>query len=228
MSLILHIDTATEEAHVSIGRDGVVLKSLFNRSQKDHASFLQPAVQQLAKETGIILNDIDAVAVTAGPGSYTGIRVGMASAKGLCYSLKKPLLTLVSLEILAASALQQISVQSGDETILLCPMIDARRMEVFTAIYDTGLINIIPPSAMVLDENSFSSHLSKTRIFFFGSGSAKWAGLCKDPNASFITTSLLPEAMNLLAYKMYAAGRFAELAKSQPLYLKEFNDNTKR
>lgn len=227
MSLLLHIDTATEEAHVSIGRDGVVLQSLFNRSQKDHASFLQPAIQQLAKETGIILNDIDAFAVTAGPGSYTGIRVGMASAKGLCYALNKPLITLVSLEILAAAARQQISVQPGDEPILLCPMIDARRMEVFTAIYDNDLLNIVPPAAMVLDETSFSTHLSKSRIFFFGSGSAKWAGLCKDPNASFITTSLLPEAMNGLAYKMYAAGRFAELANSQPLYLKEFHDNKK-
>ena len=227
MSLILHIDTATEEAHVSIGRNGLVLQSLFNNSQKDHASFLQPAIQQLAKDTGILLNDIDAVAVTSGPGSYTGIRVGMASAKGLCYALNKPLITLVSLEILAASAQQQIKIQADKAPVLLCPMVDARRMEVFTAIYDTGLLNIVAPSAMVLDEDSFSTHLSKNKVFFFGNGSPKWAAVCKHTNATFITTSSLSQAMAMLAYKMYTKGRFTELANSQPLYLKEFHDNMK-
>ena len=105
MSLILNIDTASEKAHVSFAKDGLVLHSLYSESQKEHASFLQSAIQQLTKITGIKLKDIDAVAVTAGPGSYTGLRVGMASAKGLCYALKKPLITMSTLEVLTASAL---------------------------------------------------------------------------------------------------------------------------
>ena len=151
----------------------------------------------------------------------------MASAKGLCYALNKPLITLVSLEILAASALQQISIQDNELPALLCPMIDARRMEVFTAIYDINLVNITPPSAMVLDEGSFSSHLLKNKVFFFGSGATKWATVCKHPNASLLSISVLPEAMGMLANKLYLEGSFAELANSQPLYLKEFHDSIK-
>ena len=101
MSLILNIDTATGDAHVSIARDGILLLSLNNSSQKEHASFLQPAIQQLEKETGITLEKLDAIAFTAGPGSYTGLRVGMASAKGLCYGLNKPLISLNTLTVWA-------------------------------------------------------------------------------------------------------------------------------
>ena len=138
MSLILNIDTASEKAHVSFAKDGMVLDSISSGSQKEHASFLQSAIQQLTKITGIVLKDINAVAVTAGPGSYTGLRVGMASAKGLSYALKKPLITISSLEVLTASALQLFP--GTDKTILLCPMLDARRMEVFTAVYLNDLL----------------------------------------------------------------------------------------
>ena len=133
MSLILNIDTASEKAHVSFAKNGLIINSLSCESQKEHASFLQTAIQQLTKNTNIFLTDIDAVAVTAGPGSYTGLRVGMASAKGLCYALKKPLITISSLEVLTISALDLF--QNTGESVLLCPMIDARRMEVFTAVY---------------------------------------------------------------------------------------------
>ena len=118
MSLILNIDTASENAHASLAEDGMVLHALHNESQKDHASFLQTAIQQLTMSANIHLKDIDAVAVTAGPGSYTGLRVGMASAKGLCYALKKPLITIGTLEVLTASALEFFP--DDNENILFC------------------------------------------------------------------------------------------------------------
>ncbi|MGB5005983.1 MAG: tRNA (adenosine(37)-N6)-threonylcarbamoyltransferase complex dimerization subunit type 1 TsaB, partial [Ferruginibacter sp.] len=172
MSLILNIDTSSEKAHVSFAKDGSLLALLSSESQKEHASFLQSAIQQLCKTASIHLPEIDAVAVTAGPGSYTGLRVGMASAKGLSYALKKPFITMGTLEILARSAMDLFPDQP--ETVLYCPMMDARRMEVFTAIYQKDLNAILEPGAMVLDESSFEAHLLTHKILFFGSGSAKW------------------------------------------------------
>jgi len=221
MSLILNIDTATETARVSFAKDGKVLQSLSNELQKDHAAFLQRAIQQLTQSAALTLSDIDAVAVTAGPGSYTGIRVGMASAKGLCYALNKPLITINTLQFLTAAAKQQFG--SGEE-ILFCPMIDARRMEVFTALYNTQLTAILPPCAMILGEGSFLTHLEKNKIAFFGSGAAKWKPLCKHSNASFTDVSNLPEAMAALSNTYFLQQQFADLAYSEPFYIKEFQD----
>ena len=228
MSLILNIDTATEQAQVSIARDGSVLGAQYNQSQKDHASFLQVAIQQLAKETGITVNMLDAVAVTAGPGSYTGLRVGMASAKGLCFALNKPLITLNTLVVWAASAISSSGYAPISPTTLLCPMIDARRMEVFTAVYNKQLNIVMPSCAMILDENSFTSLLLNNNILFFGSGAQKWKALCPHSKALFISVAILPEAMSKLSNQLYTAHQFTELADSQPLYLKEFQDGIKK
>ena len=226
MSLILNIDTASEKAHVSFAKDGMVLHSISSESQKEHASFLQSAIQQLTKTTGIILKDLDAVAVTAGPGSYTGLRVGMASAKGLCYALKKPLITIGSLEVLTASALQLFP--GTDKTTLLCPMIDARRMEVFTAVYQNDLSIYIPPCAMILDESSFEKELSKNKMMFFGNGSAKWKLICDHANAFFETVPVLPESMSKQTNMLYKESKFTDLIYSEPLYLKEFQTVIKK
>jgi tRNA threonylcarbamoyladenosine biosynthesis protein TsaB len=224
MSLILNIDTASENAHVSLAENGNVLHALNNESQKEHASFLQTAIEQLTKLAGIHLRDIDAVAVTAGPGSYTGLRVGFASAKGLCYALKKPFITIGTLEVLAASALQFFSTDS--EKILYCPMMDARRMEVFTAIYKHDLTIHLQPCALILDELSFEKELSKNKIIFFGSGSTKWKLICpdsyRDANAAFETVAILPESMSRLSNSLFSEKKFTDLAYSEPMYLKEF------
>lgn len=222
MSLILNIDTATETAHVSIARDGIVLKDSHNASQKDHASFLQPAIRQITIEAAVALKDIDAIAVTAGPGSYTGLRVGLASAKGLCYALNKPLIMLNTLEVLTASALYQQRDKAANGSTLFCPMIDARRMEVFTAIYNEQLVMILPPQAMVLEEQSFKEQLEKHKLLFFGSGAAKWIAICHHPNTFFDTVSILPEAMSQLSYLSLSRQQLADLAYSEPFYLKEF------
>lgn len=224
MSLILNIDSASENAHISFADNGKVSQTLSNRSQKDHASFLQAGIEQLIKSTGINLKDIDAVAVTAGPGSYTGLRVGMASAKGLCYALKKPLITLSTLEVMTASALHLFPAKGED--LFYCPMMDARRMEVFTAIYKHDLTIQLQPCAMILDELSFEKELSENKIMFFGSGSAKWENICpdsyQDENAIFKTVTILPESMSGLSNSLFLEKKFTDLAYSEPLYLKEF------
>lgn len=224
MSLILTIDTATEKAQVSLVKDAVVLRSLYNESLKDHAGFLQPAIQQLVKDTAVLLKDIDAVAVTAGPGSYTGLRVGMASAKGLCYALGKPLITLNTLEVLAAAAL----IEPANTADLFCPMIDARRMEVFTALYNRSLKVVLAPMALILEQSSFANQFSNNRVLFFGNGAKKWESICKDTNASFATFNITPEAMAKLAHQYFVQQDFAKLSYSEPFYLKEFQDNAKK
>ena len=228
MSIILNIDTATETAHVSLAKNSIVLASYFNQLQKDHGSFLQPAIQRLCKDTRIELKKIDAIAVTGGPGSYTGLRVGLASAKGLCYALGKPLIMLDSLEVWAASGLPSSNEQSLDPSALFCPMIDARRMEVFTAIYDDQLVELLAPCAMILDEHSFADQLKKNKIIFLGSGSAKWKDICHHPNASFKSVSISAEAMAKLSFQQFSSSHFADPAYSEPFYLKEFQTVTKQ
>jgi tRNA threonylcarbamoyladenosine biosynthesis protein TsaB len=220
MSLLLNIDTASENAHVSLSEDGKVLHTLSNDSQKEHASFLQTAIHQLIISAGINLKEIDAVAVTAGPGSYTGLRVGFASAKGLCYALKKPLITIGTLEVLTASALQLFT--ADIENFFYCPMMDARRMEVFTAVYAHDFTIQLQPCAMILDELSFEKELFENKIMFFGSGSEKWKTICKHANAVFKTVTILPESMSKLSNSLFLEKKFTDLAYSEPLYLKEF------
>lgn len=224
MSLILNIDTSGQQAHISLAQDGKILHYLNNESQKDHASFLQPAILQLSKLAGIQLTDADAIAVTAGPGSYTGLRVGMASAKGLCYALKKPLIALNTLEALTVSATLLYSFEN--DPVLFCPMIDARRMEVFTAIYDKELIPYLSPRPFILNELSFEQELSVHKILFFGSGSNKWKAVCTHPKAVFEEVALLPEGMAGLSDSMAREKRFTDLAYSEPFYLKEFQTLT--
>jgi len=224
MSLILNIDTSGELAQVSFSKDGKVLHYLSNESQKDHASFLQPGILQLTKISGIALKDIDAVAVTAGPGSYTGLRVGMASAKGLCYALKKPLIALNTLEVLTVSAILLFADEKKPDRY--CPMIDARRMEVFTAIYNKDLDPYLSPRPLILNEMSFEKDLAANKILFFGSGSVKWKEVCNHPNAIFEQVPTLPEGMSICSNGMAIKKQFTDLAYSEPFYLKEFQTLT--
>src|SRR5262249_34686360 len=150
---------------------------------KDHAAFLQPAIQTIIQNSEFRIQNLDAISVVAGPGSYTGLRVGLASAKGLCYALNIPLITLNTLEVMAQAAINQSTDQLINQSNLFCPMIDARRNEVFTAIYNEKLQTLIQPAALTLAENSFETFLQKQKVVFFGSGSIKWKEICKNPNA---------------------------------------------
>lgn len=222
MALILNIDTATDTACISISKNGIVTGEIRNAQQKDHAAFLQPAIKDLAKITGTSLNELNAVAVVSGPGSYTGLRVGMASAKGLCYALKIPLITIGSLELLAASAISEMEKTTTERTALFCPMIDARRMEVFSAVYDFNLTPLSAPAALILEANSFDNWLAGNNVFFIGSGSSKWSEVCNHKNAFFLPFENTGDSMARISFTKFCEAQFSDLAYAEPLYLKEF------
>ena len=222
MSLILNIDTAIDTAYISIAKNGVILEEISNKDQKDHGAFLQPAIQLIAKNTGINLHELDAVAVVSGPGSYTGLRVGMASAKGLCYALKKPLITLTSLKLLAYQVIEENGNNIEDFNTLFCPMIDARRMEVYTIIYNNVLNIELLPCSMIINENSFADLLKKNNIYFFGNGAAKCEGYIKNKNAHFIKNNYNSLYMSILANELFNNKQFSDLAYTEPFYIKEF------
>ena len=215
MSFILNIDTAVQTASISLARDGQSVATKINPSQKDHAAWLQSAIADLLGELNMNLNDLDAVAVSAGPGSYTGLRVGMATAKGLCYALQKPLLLINTLKMMAAS------VRSGKDE-LICPMIDARRMEVFTAVYDQNLNEIVAPHNLILTDESFKSLLDQKPVLFFGNGSEKLKSTLQHVNATFKQIDSTAEHMSALSYQKFLNKEHADLAYSEPFYGKEF------
>ena len=222
MSIILNIDTATDTASVSIAKNGEILAETTNDEPKNHGGFIQPAIQALLQNSHIYISDLSAVAISAGPGSYTGLRVGMASAKGLAFALNKPLITIATLDMMAYSAILQTGNDPAFAHSLFCPMIDARRMEVFTALFNKSLQQIINPCTMVLDENSFANQLLKNKIFFLGNGSQKLKPFVGHRNATFLSVGSKALAMSKLSNNKYALNDFANLAYSEPLYLKEF------
>lgn len=223
MSLILNIDTAIDKATVSISKDGKILAYAVNEELKDQGAFLQPAIKTIAATAGINLEQLDAVAVVAGPGSYTGLRVGMASAKGLCFALNKPLITVGTLQLLASQAIYLSG--AANKQILFCPMIDARRMEVFTAVYNISLDEVIIPCAMILNELSYGNVLLNNEIIFFGNGMAKWKNIATHPNARFLQIQSNPLFMSELSFKSFVNGHFADTAYVAPMYIKEFYNN---
>lgn len=227
MPLLLNIDTATEHASVCITRDDTLLGLIESNDQKNHAAFLQPAIAQLIKDTGVTLTDIDAVAATAGPGSYTGLRVGLSSAKGICYALDKKLVLVDTLKVMAMSILSYFK-ESGVQPIagaVIRPLIDARRMEVFTALYDLSLAELEAPNALVLDSHTFENE--KRAVYFVGSGQEKLKSLVSAPEKVFTQTHHNAWHLSMIAQNIVKKGLFTDLAYSEPLYVKGFFDTSK-
>ena len=223
MSLILNIDTATEHASVCLAASGSALAVRLNTIQKDHASWLHTAIHEVMQEAGKQMNELKAVAITAGPGSYTGLRVGMASAKGLCYALNIPLILENTLYVMANAAITQLKNEHGfDDNLLICPMIDARRMEVFTAIYSRELHEVAAPQALELKNDFFMTFSNVSAILFVGSGINKAKILLNSPK--FLFYDLIYNGLHLseLSYEKYKNSHFANLAYSEPIYIKEF------
>ena len=220
MALILHIDTAVDTASVCLAKDGEELSITSNEKQKDHAAWLHLAIKEIFGKNNLELKVVDALAVTGGPGSYTGLRIGMATAKGICYALNKPLITLNTLLVIANAA-------KKDKADLLCSMIDARRMEVFTAIYSKALQTIKEPAAIELNEKSFDEELLSNSICFFGNGSIKFQSIKKNERAIFSTINADASSMIALSEEKYKQQDFADLAYAEPLYLKEFYTTAK-
>ena len=222
MPLILNIDTAIDTASVCLAKDEEVLSIVKNDKQKDHAGWLHVAIKEMFEKASISLKDLDAVAVTIGPGSYTGLRVGLAAAKGICFALEKPLITVNTLLVMANAAKHVHEDNFGEPADLLCPMIDARRMEVFAAIYTNDLEVIKEPVALVINENSFAEELSSKIICFSGNGSAKLKPIIKNEHAKFSAVVFDASHMAALTESFYKKKQFADLAYTEPLYLKEF------
>ena len=215
MQFILNIDTAVLGASVCLSQNGKPMLLKKNPEPVESAAWVHTAIQQLLQEQGIAMTQLAAVAVSAGPGSYTGLRVGMAAAKGLCYALQRPLLAVNTLEMMAMAALTEPSQ-------LLCPMIDARRMEVFTALYTKDLEALIPPQALILQPDSFIDMLERQPITFFGNGSPKFQTLLQHPNAIFKAIQADAAHLSVRAWQLFGQQRFTDLAYSEPFYGKEF------
>ncbi|MBD0351799.1 MAG: tRNA (adenosine(37)-N6)-threonylcarbamoyltransferase complex dimerization subunit type 1 TsaB [Flavisolibacter sp.] len=215
MSLLLHIDTALEAASVCLSQNETVLRMKGNTVQKDSATWLHTAIKELLQEHQVTLQQLSAVAVSAGPGSYTGLRVGMATAKGLCYAAALPLITINTLQMMAVAALEE-------DTDLLCPMIDARRMEVFLAVYNKELGEVVPPQNCILQATALHEWLHSNTITFFGSGSTKFREILNHPNAFFKNIPTNAKHLVPLAYKSLQHQQFADLAYCEPFYGKEF------
>lgn len=215
MSLILNIDTALDTASVCLAKDDVILQTAFSKNQKDHASWLHPAINELLQKNKLSVSELSAVAVSIGPGSYTGLRIGLSAAKGFCYTLNIPLITVNTLKILAAAVREQAK-------DLIVPAIDARRMEIFTAVYESNLHEKIPPHALIVDETCFSELLSSHSLLFCGNGAGKLKSVLENPNANFSETMGDAATLAGISYQLYLQKDFADLAYTEPLYLKEF------
>lgn len=219
MSIILAIDTSTDHATICVSLDGELIAVAENKEQKDHASWLQVAVNNLLKNCGLQLSQLNAVAVTIGPGSYTGLRVGLSAAKGYCYALKIPLLALSTLEVMAHAVRDQA-------VDWICPMIDARRMEVFMAIYDKNLKVQVQPMAMILHADYFEPLIRDHMIVFCGNGAPKLGQILSDTRISFTSVNNLALSLITLAENVLKKGNFSDIAYIEPHYLKDFHSST--
>jgi tRNA threonylcarbamoyladenosine biosynthesis protein TsaB len=228
MALILNIDTSQDAACVSLAENGAVITAVTNETQRDHAAWIHRAIEKLFEEAGYNITDLAAVGVSNGPGSYTGLRIGLSTAKGLCYSLKVPLITVGTLEVMALNGVQCLGSSAKNDTeqklgeVVICPMIDARRMEVFTAIYDIKLNEVVKPQALVLDSTTFAAILERQKILFLGNGSKKFQQMGQRlENAMFKNCPLNPSALAIIIYRSFIGNNFAALGYTEPLYLKE-------
>ncbi len=221
MATILNIETSGKICSLAISKDGAIEYQLENHDGMRHAEVLAPFVEKCMKELERKEEQLDAVAVSIGPGSYTGLRIGLSLAKGLAFSKSIPLIGVSTLQILAVKAMFRNFNFTGEE--LLVPMIDARRMEVFTGVYDFALNEIETPGARILDEESWKDLLPKKKMCFIGDGAEKAKNVIKSENAIWFD-GLVPVARDMLALseKHYREKKFLDLAYSTPEYLKEY------
>ena len=238
MERILLIETSTALCSTALAEDGVITAYRESSVPKAHASLTAVFVQEMLAERGITLADCDAVCVSKGPGSYTGLRVGVSTAKGLCFGADKPLLSVGTLDTLVAQAitlLREASATWQSDPLYIIPMIDARRMEVYSAVFANAssvipsevegsphYIQITETTPVIVDENSFAEYLEQGPVLFIGDGAGKCADVIRHPNAHFCQCH--PKASSMLSPAVAAlrAGNFEDVAYFEPFYLKEF------
>ncbi|WP_407405782.1 tRNA (adenosine(37)-N6)-threonylcarbamoyltransferase complex dimerization subunit type 1 TsaB [Sodaliphilus sp.] len=225
MAVILNIETSTEVCSVALTCEGQVLEHHENYDGQTHATLLSAYVKDALDYVRTRELTLDAIAVSMGPGSYTGLRIGLSEAKGLAFGLNVPLIGVNTLQLLVVSTM--FNNFFDDDDMVFVPMIDARRMEVYTAAYNTALRAVVEPQAMIIDENSFSDILAEHKVVFMGNGSNKVREVIKHPNAVFVD-GIKPVALEMmaLAEKAFRESDFIDVAYSTPLYLKEFQATT--
>ncbi len=217
MALILNLETATTNCSVCLAKDGKVLSiKEYDSANYSHAEQLHNFIKEVLKEASFSLQDIDAVAVSKGPGSYTGLRIGVSAAKGLCFSLDVPLISIPTLESMA----HQLVVTEGQ---LIIPVLDARRMEVYSAVYTSDLKEIRATEAEIITEDSFKEYTGIHTVHIVGSGAEKCKGTLNHPNI-VLHTSVVPSAREMaqLSQKKFEASEFENVAYFEPYYLKDF------
>ena len=218
MSLILHLETATESCSATLAENGKILATIEETKQNIHGEKLSVFVDECLRKAGKKMDHLEALAVSSGPGSYTGLRIGVSLAKGICYALNIPFISIDTLHAMTAGI---ASVKPGYD--LYCPILDARRNEVFTTLLTPSLDPIVETKAMIIDPESFSDHLLSHRILFFGNGAEKCSLIIKDPNANFeLDFSNSASHMVAEALRKKKSNQYENLAYFEPSYLKEF------
>ena len=214
MSFILSLDTSTQNCSVALHENGQLITQELVDEEGSHSKSLTLLIEKVMKTAGRTLTELSAVAVSNGPGSYTGLRIGLATAKGICFALDKPLICLPTLRVLASA----VDAPAGS---LLLPMLDARRMEVYAAVYTAALEEVSPQEAHILNQESFQTFAP---VVAFGNGSAKWQESCTHSSITFLDGPLLPEAqyMGNLAHEAFLNQKFENLVTKEPDYLKEY------
>ncbi len=222
MALILNIETSTQVCSVCISKDSNVLAIKESNDQKSHARLLTTFIDQALKESNYTFDDLDAVAVSKGPGSYTGLRIGVSTAKGICYAKDLPLIAINTLESMANGVVSEEDFEK-DENNILVPMIDARRMEVYSAFFNSKGEFLREVKAEIIDENSYSNILKKQKMIFFGDGSSKITETIKHENAIFIE-NFNPSSrfMASISHQYFKNSKFENVAYFEPFYLKDF------
>lgn len=214
---ILNLETATKNCSVSISKNGelLALKEICE-ANFSHAEKLHIFIKDVLNDSNLNYNDLSAIAISKGPGSYTGLRIGVSSAKGLCYALEIPLVSILTLESLANS----VKIENG----VIIPLLDARRLEVYTAVFDKNYNSIKETYNYILDEISFSEYLKKDKVTFLGDGTVKTKDIIHHENAVFLE-GYYPSAKEMvsLSYKKYLSNKFEDVAYFEPFYLKDFH-----
>lgn len=220
MDRIILIETSTSLCSAAIVENGGIVCERKSESPRAHASMTAPFIDSMLRERGLRVADCDAVAVSKGPGSYTGLRVGVSTAKGLCFGAGIPLVAVGTLDTLVWQALDNGLVPEGCRHII--PMVDARRMEVYTGVFTPDGTQVSPTVASVITEASFSEYLSEGPVLFIGDGAGKCSGIIRNPGATFIQVCPEASGMKRPATAALREGRFEDVAYFEPFYLKEF------
>lgn len=221
MALILNIETSTTVCSAALSKDGNLLDLRETFDDRSHASQLTVLIDELFKNNSISYADFDAISVSEGPGSYTGLRIGVSVAKGICYAQNKPLIAVDTLQAMALMAIETNN--SIESNSILCPMIDARRMEVYTAFYDTKTNKTRETKAEIIENNSYLTELTKQKVYFMGNGAEKCKEAITHENAIFLDNIYTSaKYMGELSQKLFDKGEFKDVAYFEPFYLKDF------